>query len=187
LIARLDERLYTGGLQAVVAPSGAGKSSLLQAGLLSQLENGALPGSNRWPLIVFNPTARPLAVLTTSIAVLFNVDPTTLADKLATDPQQAASQVREMLRKHVSNEGRGARVVIVVDQFEELFTLCADDQQRRTFVELLSHLASPQSDIDASAHSAVLVVVGIRADFYAACANYPRLRTALQDNQLLVS
>ena len=67
LTARLDARLLTGGVQVVVAPSGAGKSSLLHAGLLPQLDNGALPGSSRWPRIVFTPTADPLAALATQI------------------------------------------------------------------------------------------------------------------------
>ncbi|MGH4001332.1 MAG: hypothetical protein ACRDTJ_28175, partial [Pseudonocardiaceae bacterium] len=69
---------------------------------------------------------------------------------------------------------------------EELFTLCADDQQRRTFIELLAQLASPRSGTHADAHPVGLVVVGVRADFYAACANYSHLRTALQDNPLVV-
>jgi hypothetical protein len=68
LIARLDDQLRTGGVQVVVAPSGAGKSSLLHAGLLPQLSNGALPGSNRWPTLVFTPTAHPLTALAAQVA-----------------------------------------------------------------------------------------------------------------------
>ncbi|MGH3901030.1 MAG: hypothetical protein ACRDTA_22850 [Pseudonocardiaceae bacterium] len=164
LTARLDARLHTGGVQVVVAPSGAGKSSLLHAGLLPQLDRGALPGSSRWPRMVFTPTAQPLAALATQITALTGADPAT------------APRCVELLRHHL---GREDRVVVVVDQFEELFTLCPDDQQRRSFIELLSRLASPP-------HPVALVVVGIRADFYAACANYSRLRTALQDNPLVV-
>ncbi|MGH3870501.1 MAG: hypothetical protein ACRDSR_03135 [Pseudonocardiaceae bacterium] len=164
LTARLDARLRAGGMQIVVAPSGAGKSSLLQAGLLAQLDSGALPGSSPWSKMVFSPTADPLAALATQIASLTGVDPAT--------PQHYV----EVLRSHLGSE---ARVVVVVDQFEELFTLCLDDQQRHTFIELLSQLASP-------ANPAGLVVVGVRADFYATCANYPHLRTALQDNPLVV-
>jgi Novel STAND NTPase 1 len=68
LIARLDGRLRAGGMQMVVAPSGAGKSSMLQAGLLPKLGDGALPGSGRWPTAVFTPTAQPLTALATRIA-----------------------------------------------------------------------------------------------------------------------
>ena len=69
LITRLDARLSTGGVQVVVAPSGAGKSSLLHAGLLPQLDSDALPGSSRWPTMVLTPTARPLATLATQPSV----------------------------------------------------------------------------------------------------------------------
>ena len=182
LIARLDERLRAGGMQVVVASSGAGKSSLLHAGLLPQLDNGALPGSSRWPTIVFTPTAHPLTALATHIAALTGVDPETLAGELAADSQRCV----EVLRGHIGNDDSGTRVVVVVDQFEELFTLCTDDQQRRTFIGLLSQLASPRSDSAADAQALGLVVVGIRADFYAACANDSHLRTALEDNPLVL-
>jgi hypothetical protein len=161
LVARLDARLRTGGVQLVVAPSGAGKSSLLQAGLLHQMDSDALPGSSRWPRMVFTPTAQPLAVLAAQIAALTGADP-------ASGPRCV-----ELLRDHLGSEDR---VVVVVDQFEELFTLCPDDQQRRTFIESLAQLAAPPH----------LVVVGVPADFYTACADYPQLRAALQDNPLVV-
>ena len=175
LIARLDERLRAGGVQVVVAPSGAGKSSLLHAGLLPQLEDGALPGSSRWPRMVFTPTAQPLGALATQVAALTGADPATLTEDLAAGSQRHV----EVLRGHLGSEDSGARVVVVVDQLEELFTLCTDDQHRRTFIELLARLARPPQPV-------ALVVVGVRADFYAACVNYPELRTALQDNPLVV-
>ena len=175
LIARLDERLRTGGVQVVVAPSGAGKSSLLHAGLLPQLEDGALPGSSRWPRMVFTPTAQPLGALATQVAALTGADPATLTEDLAAGLQRYV----EVLRGHLGSEDLGSRVVVVVDQLEELFTLCTDDQHRRTFIESLALLARPPQPVG-------LVVVGVRADFYAACVNYPELRTALQDNPLVV-
>jgi WD domain, G-beta repeat len=162
LITRLDERLNTGGIQIVVAPSGAGKSSLLHAGLLPKLTDGALPGSGDWPVLTLTPTANPLAALATQVTALNGAD-------LAADPPALLAA----LRGHVDTT---ARVAVVVDQFEELFTLCADDQQRRAFIALLHDLAE----------AGVLVVLGVRADFYAACANYPQLREALQDRQLVV-
>ncbi|MBV9143401.1 MAG: WD40 repeat domain-containing protein [Pseudonocardiales bacterium] len=175
LIARLDARLRVGGVQVVVAPSGAGKSSLLQAGLLPQLEAGALPRSSRWLRIVITPTAQPLAALATEIAALTGADLVTLAEELAADPHQTEAVLRGLLRSEDSED----RVVVVVDQFEELFTLCPDDQQRRTFIDVLARLAHPPQPVG-------LVVVGVRADFYAACADYPYLRAALQDHQLVV-
>ncbi|MFI9813481.1 WD40 repeat domain-containing protein [Saccharothrix variisporea] len=137
LLARLDRRLTTGGIQVVVAPSGAGKSSLLRAGLLPALARSALPGSSRWSGVVFTPTAEPL----------------------------------EAWGRHVTGDER----IVVVDQFEELFTLCADEAERRAFVAALAESAGK-----------ALVVVGVRADFYAACVDHPPLRAALQDAPLVV-
>jgi hypothetical protein len=159
LVGLLDERLRTGGMQIVVAPSGAGKSSLIHAGLLTKLAAGALPGSSQWPQLTLTPTADPLAALAAEVAGLTGVDP----KPGVTDPQALLRDV-------------AARVVVVVDQFEELFTLCADEQQRRAFIDLLHDMAEARA----------LVVLGVRADFYAACADHPRLRTALQDRPLVV-
>ncbi|MGH3828217.1 MAG: hypothetical protein ACRDQX_13770, partial [Pseudonocardiaceae bacterium] len=182
VIVRLDERLRTGGVQMVVAPSGAGKSSLLHAGLLPKLEGGALPGSSRWPTIMFTPTARPLTALATQIAALTGADPATLAADLAADPRRCV----EVLRSHIVKQDLQARVVVVVDQFEELFTLCTDDKHRCTFIELLSQLASPPAGVGADGRPVGLVVLGVRADFYAACVNDPHLHAALEDNPLVV-
>jgi hypothetical protein len=67
-------------------------------------------------------------------------------------------------------------VVLIVDQFEELFTLCADEGERRAFVRCLV----------AATHDRVRVVLGIRADFLAHCALYPELVAAMRDRQVLV-
>src|SRR5262249_28282479 len=72
------------------------------------------------------------------------------------------------------------RIVVVVDQFEETFTLCTDEQSRRLFVQALCALAAPQDNADPTA----LVVLGIRADFYSQLLTYPALVPALQDGQL---
>lgn len=145
LLTHLDERGRTGGVQVVLAPSGAGKSSLLRAGLAAALARGALPGSAGWRQQVITPTAAPLAVLADAITALDG------------DP------------------GTGA--VLVVDQFEELFTLCDDDTRRHTFVDVITRLAQDRT---------CLVVIGVRADFYADCVNHPGLRAALQDRPVVV-
>jgi ABC-type glutathione transport system ATPase component len=169
LMMNLDARLRTGGIQVLVAPSGAGKSSLLHAGLLPQVDSGALPGSSRWPKIAFTPTAQPMDALATQIAALTGLDPVSLTQELTIDSQRCV----EMLRGHLGLQDKDARVVVIVDQFEELFTLCSDDQQRRVFISSLHQLATLRSETVAGARFAGLVVVGVRADFYAACAHDP--------------
>lgn len=165
LLEHLDERRHTGGVQVVIAPSGAGKSSLLRAGLTASLARGALPGSRRWRRLVITPTATPLAALADGVATLVG-DPA-LTGELVADPYRCVPAL--------SANQDGA--VLVVDQFEELFTLCGDDRQRRTFVDVVTRLAEDRT---------CLVVIGVRADFYADCVNHPRLRAALRDRPVVV-
>ncbi|MGW2722365.1 NACHT and WD repeat domain-containing protein [Streptomyces sp. NPDC001492] len=179
LLVRLDERLRIGGPLVVVAPSGAGKSSLLQAGLLPALARGALPvaGSGGWPRVLLTPTAHPMAALAARLVEVTGAAPQAVAWALAAGPEAAVGQLRTTLLPP------GSRLVLVVDQLEELFTLCADARERREFVELLGGLASPDSD---GRSPGDLVVYGLRSDFYTPCANYPELRAALQSAQLVV-
>ncbi|MFI8824090.1 hypothetical protein [Streptomyces sp. NPDC053431] len=136
----------------VVAPSGAGKTSLLQAGLWQDLDRGRVPvpGSRHWPRLLLTPTAHPVRELTGRLAELA--------------------------------PGPGERILVVIDQAEELFTLCADPAERQAFVELLARLADPEAQDGPLA----LVVLALRADFYARCAELPWLRSAVQNNQLLL-
>ncbi|MFJ5288570.1 hypothetical protein [Streptomyces sp. NPDC088348] len=186
LTARLDQRRSTGGAQVVVAPSGAGKSSLLRAGLLPGLDQAALPGSDRWPKLVFTPTADPVRALAARLASLADTGADELAGRLTADPRQCVPVLSEGLRRRVGDEDREARVLLVVDQFEELFTLCGDDRQRHLFVDLLGRIAGGRGQEGPEASPVGLVVLGIRADFYAACVDFPVLRTALQDAPLVV-
>ncbi|MGX1127998.1 WD40 repeat protein [Streptomyces glaucescens] len=186
LLVRLDERLRDGGALAVVAPSGAGKSSLLRAGLVPALARGALPvvGSARWPLKVFTPTGSPVRALMTHLAEVTNNSPERVREALRGGPAQCVALVREALR--CRSEGGSAvhrRLVLVVDQLEELFTLCAEEHERRRFLRLLTALAA-RGDEDTP--PVALVVYGLRSDFYGQCANYPELRATLQNHQVLV-
>jgi len=184
LVSRLSEILTDGGPLMVVAPSGAGKSSLLQAGLLPALRQGALPaaGSRNWPQVVFTPTAHPMREAVAQIAVIAGAT----ADAVET-AAYGAGQLTEMLRSTLrartdAGLAGAARAVIVVDQLEELFALCTDEEERRAFVGWLWQVA----DASGGENAPALVICGLRADFYAGCANYPQLRAALQAGQVLV-
>src|SRR5262249_41467447 len=76
LTSRLAECLHTGGPLIVAAPPGAGKSSLLRAGLLPAISRGALPavGSKDWPRLVFTPTAHPMMAMMHHFAELLDVE-----------------------------------------------------------------------------------------------------------------
>ncbi|MGW5266660.1 nSTAND1 domain-containing NTPase [Microbispora sp. NPDC004025] len=184
LTERLDEHARRGGPLMVVAPSGAGKSSLLRAGLLPALEDGALPGSRHWPRLSFTPTAQPMTALTTNLAACAGLGPERASEATAADPDECVRMLRRALHAPAADQDAAeARMVVVVDQLEELFTQCADESERHRFVDLITSLAACGPD---GTPPAALVVCGLRSDFYTPCAGYPRLRAALQDGQVFV-
>ncbi|HTX26602.1 MAG TPA: NACHT and WD repeat domain-containing protein [Streptosporangiaceae bacterium] len=185
VITRLAGRLADGGPLAVVAPSGTGKSSLLRAGLVPALARGELsaPGSRRWPRIVLTPGPHPSFALATQVAPLLGVDPAVVEYSIVHESGECTDIFRAVLEAHAAGQDTaGARVVLVVDQFEEVFTLCEDAAERDAFIELLQVLTSGTS----GAEPTCLAVLGLRADFYGQCAVFPQLRDALEREQVFV-
>ncbi len=182
LIGRLADNLRTRNPLVVVAPSGAGKSSLLQAGVVAAIKDGALPatGSRQWPRIVFTPGPQPLHSLISRMAPLIGLSPSEMAERCKTGRDACMARLRQALRDEFA--AVGSRVVVVVDQVEELFTQCDEEEQRRAFLDELAWLTDP----GAGQEPAGLVVLGLRADFYARCADHLWLRTALQDSQVFI-
>ncbi len=191
LAARLDQALPL----VVVGASGSGKSSLLCAGLLPTLAAGTPlgPGSRTWPRLLFTPTADPVGALAAQIARLAGEHPEAVRAELVIDPRNFADTVRRALGAQAGGgEIGGARIVMVIDQFEETFTQCADERDRQMFIRALSAAAGTEIDTTGQrepgrgSEPPALVVLGMRADLYGWCAAYPELLPALQDGQLVV-
>ncbi|MFF5232732.1 hypothetical protein [Dactylosporangium sp. NPDC000521] len=176
-------RVYRPGPLVLVGPSGSGKSSLLRAGLLSGVRRGELevPGSARWPWAVVTPGADPLTALARPLGPLLATAISEVAAKLRTAPRHTARRLGEALS---AGGPLPSRMLLVVDQFEEMFTLCADAAARRAFVLALRALSDPAPD---GTDPPTLLVVSVRADFYARCTAYSWLADALRDSQVLVT
>jgi WD40 repeat protein len=162
----LLRRLKAGRFLAVFGPSGSGKSSLLRAGLLAAVRRAEAGDAADWTTALLTPGEQPVAALAGKVAALAG-QPS--QEELLADPAALALTARPE---------RG-ELLLVVDQFEELFTVCRDPGQRDCFVRAL--LAAVTAD-----EARVRVVLGVRADFYAQCARWPELVTALCDSQVLV-
>ncbi|MFE5587091.1 caspase family protein [Kitasatospora sp. NPDC056531] len=193
VLGKLAEWSSTGGPIALVGLSGAGKSSLLRAGLLPAVKRGELriPGAGSWPQLVLTPGEHPLDALAGLLAEPAGLPRATVLDELRTDPAGAAALVRRALyRLGGGHEVPGGRLLLVVDQFEELFTACQDEAERRAFVVALCTAAgrppAGSAEAGAGATPPAIVVLGIRADFYAACMAYPELVDALKERQVTV-
>ncbi|OQR64533.1 DNA-binding protein [Streptomyces maremycinicus] len=199
LVERVFERIGSGPLM-VVAPSGAGKSSLLNAGLVPAFRNpGGFPmaGAERWPVVAITPTAHPLEELLTGLAKALDGDLGVTAGQLRERPEVLLEAVRRTVDARACADGdrrrpAPVRPVLLVDQFEELFTLCADDDERRAFVRVLCAVsttrrpsdpteASRLDPADASRLDPAVVVLGVRADLSGRCLELPELAPVFTD------
>ncbi|MGW3991229.1 nSTAND1 domain-containing NTPase [Streptomyces sp. NPDC004830] len=185
LVERVFERVGNGPL-LLVAPSGAGKSSLLNAGLVPALRRGAfpMPGADRWPVVTFTPTSRPLEELLERTAKAVGGDLGVTVEEARRHPGAVPDAVRAMTEAPPGAPAGGrrpppCRPVLIVDQFEELFTLCTDADERRSFVRVLRALAA--SWPDAGGHGSAVVVLGMRADFTGSCLELPELAAVFTD------
>ncbi|MFE7813014.1 helix-turn-helix domain-containing protein [Streptomyces sp. NPDC057433] len=184
LVERVFERVGSGPLM-LVAPSGAGKSSLLNAGLVPALRRGdfPMPGADRWPVVAFTPTSRPLDELLERTAKAVGGDLALTAEEVRENPDAVLDAVRATAGDPPAPPGERrsppCRPVLIVDQFEELFTLCADEDERRSFVRVLCALATSRPE--ESAHGPAVVVLGVRADFTGNCLDLPELVPVLTD------
>lgn len=138
---------------AVVGPSGSGKSSVVKAGLLPALRRGALPGSEKWFVVEMLPGAHPLDELEIGLLRIAVGQPAGLMEQLRRDERGLLRAARLVLP---TDEGK---LLLVIDQFEELFTRVADKAESE---HLLRSLYAAVSD----PRSRVRVVITLRADFY---------------------
>ena len=176
-------------LLMVSGVSGAGKSSLLQAGILPRVRGEGLAGrpeAATWPSMLVTPTASPVAELAVAFAGAAHLDPGGLRRSLTAEPADLRLVARQAAAGDQASESLagapgGRRVLLIVDQFEQLFTQCRNEAERRAFVAAL-HAAASRSG---AGEPAILLVIGIRADYEARCADYPELAAAV-DRRFLV-
>jgi Novel STAND NTPase 1/WD domain, G-beta repeat len=202
VLERMSQHLAGPGLLVVSGVSGAGKSSLLRAGVLPRVRGGGLaaaPGAASWPCVVFTPTRSPLDELAVRVGLLAGAGAAAARRGLEADPAGFALSARQAAMARppgpgVDLEGPAGerdrpppqrRLLLVVDQFEELFTQCAEEGQRRAFISALHAAATAGHGPDQA--PAALVVLGVRADFEARCADYPQLAGAVQDRYLVTA
>jgi WD40 repeat protein/class 3 adenylate cyclase len=174
LVAELTARLAGTRFLAVVGPSGSGKSSVVRAGLLPAVWGGALPGSGEWRTMVITPGARPLNELAMRLSVLGDDRVTAMLQDLEADYRALELAVRRAL----ADEPEQVNLLLVVDQFEEVFALCREEQERQQFIDALLYAVQAEE-------GRTVVVPTIRADFYGRCADYPQLAAHMSDGLLV--
>ena len=162
-IGRLVTMVGENRLSAVVGPSGSGKSSLTLAGLLPALAIGAIPGSETWVTVRAVPGGYPFDELATSLAGLSTEPLSALATELGAPDGKGLLRVAKRIGQELAGD-----LVLVIDQYEELFTLVGDDAVRDQFATALVTAA-----IDPA--SRVRILLTLRADFFHQVLTQPTL------------
>jgi DNA-binding SARP family transcriptional activator/WD40 repeat protein len=164
ITAELVARVAVDRALLLVGASGSGKSSLLRAGLLAALAAGALPDSSSWVRISMRPGEHPMRELTRAA----------LSGAAATGPDRVA----DLLSRSLDGRGGAERVLLVVDQFEECWTVCTDPGERDAFLDALAEVATTQMPVS--------VVIAVRADHAGSIAGHPGISGALAGQAVFV-
>jgi energy-coupling factor transporter ATP-binding protein EcfA2 len=176
-VQRLSENLRRDRFVAVVGQSGVGKSSLVQAGLLPALRRGAVPGSEQWRVLLLRPGAEPAAALAARMLALQpGPGMQGTIDRLLADDRT----LHRAATLALVDEPAGSGLLVIVDQFEEIFTLCRNPVEREAFVANLHHAATVS-------HGDTVVVLVLRADFYPRLTEFPEFAQLVQARHMLIA
>ncbi|HEX9837892.1 MAG TPA: adenylate/guanylate cyclase domain-containing protein, partial [Anaerolineales bacterium] len=192
LTAKLVHRLHDANfLSVIIGASGSGKSSLVRAGVVPAVRkghaliNGTKPpeGSANWRVHILTPTAHPLEAL--AIEVTRHSESVTAAATLVDDLSKDPRSLHFFLSRQARTQD-SAHTLLVIDQFEELFTLCRDNFEREAFIDNLLTALSPTPlplGEERKGEGNLTLIITLRADFYSHLAQYPELRDAVAQQQ----
>ena len=153
---------------------------MARAGLVAALKHDDIPGSSRWPVAICRPGPDPLESLAVALSRAVNVGQgaPALAELIA-EFQKNEKTLHLIARQSLPENAPDMRLVVVVDQFEEVFTLCRKEELREALIRNLLYAAKV-------AQGQTLVILTMRADFYGKCAANAELAAAFSDHHVLV-
>jgi WD40 repeat protein/serine/threonine protein kinase len=160
LLNRLSEADANARFLAVVGPSGSGKSSAVKAGLIPVIRHGGVQDSRDWFIAQMTPGTQPFIELEASLLRVAVNPPPTLVEQLRTSDKGLLQVVNQLLPVDDGD------LLLVIDQFEEIFTLTTDEAERARFLNSLLAAVSDEN-------SRLRIVVTLRADFYDRPLLYP--------------
>ncbi len=178
LIDELVARVNTSRAIFVAGPSGSGKSSLARAGLMHALKAGALPKSETWLYETMQPSRAPLDELGRVISRWTNS--LSAGDDIRTRGLTDAT-ILHRWADIALGDVRDRRAILLVDQFEEIFTQVPHEREaeRLAFLNLLTHAATAEN-------GRITILFALRSDFVSHCAAYPQLNAILNQQFLQI-
>lgn len=161
---------------AVVGASGSGKSSLVRAGLIPKIRDGQLTASEKWPLIIFTPGHRPTEALATRLLPVMGSD--RLVPEIVNILQSGPNTLHQLVEGILADEDKNGRVVIVIDQFEEVFTRASQIEAQR-FLDLIQTAATTED-------GRTIIILTMRADFFDRLTTYPELAELFEGENIVI-
>jgi basic membrane lipoprotein Med (substrate-binding protein (PBP1-ABC) superfamily)/DNA-binding SARP family transcriptional activator/energy-coupling factor transporter ATP-binding protein EcfA2 len=168
LVADVVRRISDQRMVTLVGPSGSGKSSVVRAGVIPALRKNAIPDSDRWLIAQMVPGSRPFDELEAALLRSTIDAPDSLSDQLRGGEPSILRAALRVLPEDT------AKIIIVIDQFEELFTLVTDETTRTRFLDQLTEVVDDP-------HGRIRVLLTLRADFYDRPLQYPAFGARMGD------
>jgi len=178
-IRKLAEEIRSRNFLAVVGASGSGKSSVVRAGLVPTLRQSS---DRIWEIVTILPGDRPLHALAAAILPLLEPEMTETdrlveTNKLSRALETGDIHTRDVVERILGKQQGTERLLLVVDQWEELYTLTTSEDVRRHFIDEL---------LEASVRAPVSVILTLRGDFVGHALAYRALADRLQGAQVNV-
>lgn len=174
-VERLVEAVLLHRLVSLVGASGSGKSSVVRAGLVPALTGDS--GAMAWDSVTMLPGDRPLHSLAAAFVPLLEPDLTEIerlaaVGRLAGYLEEGQVSLRDLASQVMAKQAGAGRLLLVVDQWEELYTQSRDDQANRRFIDEL---------LEATGDGPLSVVFTLRGDFFGQALGYRPLADRLQN------
>jgi WD40 repeat protein len=187
LVEAVDER----SLVVLLGPSGSGKSSVVFAGLVPYLRQGAAlrGGQGRaWMAADLRPGDRPFHALADALVPLLEADVSETdrlieTRKLAEALGQGDVLLCDVAERVLDKQPQAGRLLLVIDQFEELYTLCSEPELRQRFVDALLGAVGGRPD---QREPSFVLILTLRADFLGPAMAHRPFADSLQDAGLIL-
>ena len=161
---------------AVVGASGSGKSSIVQAGIIPQIRQGVIDNSDKWTILVLIPGAHPLNALAQRLTPLIAHTTGKYTEQHTVRAElRQSGQVLHLIEKVLQDKPETAHLLLVIDQFEEVFTHTSETEQVQ-FLDIVRVLSTMTHRVH--------VILTMRTHYFGQLSHFPDLANLFEQDNL---